>query len=540
VTLFDHLILVPVVLPMLAAIVLVLIEDRAPALKPYVATFATLGLVAAAIGLLLQTSGDAAPVARTYLLGDWPAPIAIVLVADRLSALMVLVTAILGLATFTFAQARWERAGVYFHVLFQFQLMGLCGAFLTGDLFNLFVFFEVMLAASYGLALHGSGVPRVRAGLHYVAVNLFASSLFLVGVSLIYGTTGTLNMADLATRIPLLAEANVGLFSAGAAVLGVAFLVKAGMWPMGFWLPTTYAAATPPVAALFAIMSKVGVYVVLRLTLMLFGPDAGAMAGFGATWLIVGGMATMGFGIVGVLAAQEMTRMAGYIVLISSGTLLALVGIGGEQVISGLLFYMVSSTFAVGAFFLLIELVGRGRAAGADILAITLEAFGDDEEDDMESEPEVGAAIPATVAWLGACFIGCTMLLAGMPPFSGFLAKFAIVDGIFGSRDSASIAVPGFDWAFIALLMLSGLAVLVAMIRYGVNTFWVSFDDEIPRVRVTEMVPVLLLLGMCLGLTLAAGPVVDFLGDTARSLDHPARLIDTILHAPRVAGGGTP
>ena len=179
-----------------------------------------------------------------YRLGDWPAPFGIVLVLDRLSALMVLLTSILALAAVVFSLARWHRAGTHFHALFQFLLMGLNGAFLTGDLFNLFVFFELLLAASYGLVLHGSGLARVKAGLHYIAVNLVASLLFLIGVSLIYGVTGTLNMADLAARIPTIAAENRGLLEAGAGVLGVAFLLKAGMWPLCFWLPTTYAAAS--------------------------------------------------------------------------------------------------------------------------------------------------------------------------------------------------------------------------------------------------------------------------------------------------------
>ena len=154
--------------------------------------------------------------------------------------------------------------------------MGLNGAFLTGDLFNLFVFFEVLLAASYGLALHGSGTARVRAGLHYVAINLAASLLFLVAVSVVYGISGTLNMADLARRMAGLAAEDRALLEAGLAVLGVAFLVKAAMWPLGFWLPATYAAASAPAAAILSILSKVGVYAVLRLWLLLFGGEAGA------------------------------------------------------------------------------------------------------------------------------------------------------------------------------------------------------------------------------------------------------------------------
>src|SRR5690606_30573346 len=138
----------------------------------------------------------------------------------------------------------------------------------TGDLFNLFVFFEVMLAASYGLLMHGSGSMRVKAGMHYIVVNLVGALCFLIGVSTIYGSVGTLNMADLALRIADLDPDRRMLLEAGAGVLGVAFLVKAGMWPLNFWLPAAYSAASAPVAGIFAIMSKVGIYVILRLSLL--------------------------------------------------------------------------------------------------------------------------------------------------------------------------------------------------------------------------------------------------------------------------------
>src|SRR5690606_10388334 len=200
-----------------------------------------------------------------YLLGNWPTSFGIVLVADSLAAIMLVLTATLACASLLFALASWHRVGSYFHPLFQFLLMGLNGAFLTGDLFNLFVFFEVLLAASYGLALYGSGRPRVSASLHYIVINLAASSLFLIGVSLIYGTAGTLSMAALSERIPLLDPAERRLFEIGAAILGVAFLVKAAAWPLGFWLPTLYAASAAPVAAVFAVLTKVGAYVILRL-----------------------------------------------------------------------------------------------------------------------------------------------------------------------------------------------------------------------------------------------------------------------------------
>ena len=306
--------------------------------------------------------------------------------------------------------------------------MGLNGAFLTGDLFNLFVFFEVMLAASYGMALHGSGTARVRAGLHYIVINLVASLLFLVGVSVVYGIAGTLNLADLAVRMRDVAAADRALLEAGLAVLGIAFLVKAAMWPLGFWLPGTYAAAGAPAAAILSMLSKVGIYAVLRVWLLLFGEGAGDSAGFGAAWIMAGGLLTIAFGSIAVLASQNVARLAGASVLVSSGTLLAAVGAEQVAVTGGALFYLANSVLAIGAFFLLIELVERNREVGADVLAVTREAFGTGEEDDeLEGRDEVGVPIPGAVAILGISFLACALLLAGLPPLSGFLAKFAIL-----------------------------------------------------------------------------------------------------------------
>lgn len=277
----DHLIIAPIVLPLIIGAALMLIDDRRRPLKATLSVATTVALLVLALALLQRASGlTTMPETASYALGNWPAPFGIVLVLDRLSAMMLLLTSILGLSALVFSLARWHRAGPNFHTLFLFLIMGLNGAFLTGDLFNLFVFFEVLLAASYGLVLHGMGAVRVKAGLHYIVVNLAASTLFLIGVSLIYGASGTLNMADLALRIPGMGDEDRMFLEAGAAILGVAFLVKAGMWPLSFWLPTAYAAACAPVAAIFAIMTKVGVYILLRLSLLLFGNGAGESGTF--------------------------------------------------------------------------------------------------------------------------------------------------------------------------------------------------------------------------------------------------------------------
>ena len=353
----QHLLVTPIILPMAVGAAMLFLGAPRRRLEAGLAIASALALVANAMTLLVMADGapDGA-LSQAYRLGNWPAEFAIVLVGDRLAALMLLLVSILGLVATVFSLSRWSKLGPYFFALLQFLFMGLNGAFLTGDLFNLFVFFEVLLAASYGLALHGSGPLRVRAGLHYIAINLAASLLFLLGVSLIYGVTGTLNMADLAMRVPLVADADRPLVATGAALLGIAFLVKAAVWPLCFWLPITYMAAAPPVAAVFAIMSKVGVYAVLRVGSLAFGAGAAHSAGLGGELLVAGGMATIAFGMFGVLASQGLGRLAGCSVLVSTGTLLAAAGLvllgGGAAMLAGALYYMVSSTLAISALFL--------------------------------------------------------------------------------------------------------------------------------------------------------------------------------------------
>lgn len=515
----QHLVVIPIVLPLVLGALMLLLNERRVVTKGIASIVATLALVAVSIALLKAAD---APVAQVYRLGDWPAPFGIVLVADRLAALMVLLASILGLCALTFSLARWHRAGPRFHSLFQFLLMGVNGAFLTGDLFNLFVFFEVFLAASYGLALHGSGTTRVRASLHYITINLSASLLILIGAALLYAVTGTLNMADLAARVPAIAEDDRVLMEAGAAVLGIAFLVKAGMWPLCFWLPASYSAASAPVAAVFAILTKVGVYSVLRMWLLLFGDDAGTSAGFGGDWLVIGGLATLAFGAVGVLASHELSRLASFSLLVTSGTLLAAIGAGQVAVTGAALYYLIASTLGVSAFFLLIELVERGRTPGAHVLAVTAEAF--DLEDEVAPGENVGVAIPATMALLGVSFVCCALVLAGLPPFPAFVGKFALLHALI-----APGVIPPTAWVLLVLLIVSGFAAVISVGRAGVQIFWGAEKRSVPRVRVVEMAPIALLLALCGVLTVQAGPAMRYLNDTAQALHAPRAYIDGVL-----------
>jgi len=523
----NHLVILPIILPLAVAAAMLLLDERRRTLKAGLSLLTLAGILATSIALLHGAATGDGHSPQVYALGNWAAPFGIVLVADRLSALMLVLSSTLGMGALLFALARWDGAGPRFHALFLLLLMGVNGAVLTGDLFNLFVFFEVMLAASYGLVLHGSGEERVRSGLHYIAINLGASMLFLIGVSLIYGTAGTLNMADLAGRIPRLADNVRPLFELGCGVLAVAFLIKASAWPLGFWLPRTYAAASAPVAALLAIMSKVGVYALVRLSLLLFGPAAGASAGFGDDWLLAAGLATIAFGTLGALAARELTRAVGYSIMISSGTVLAALGLGDGRALAGALFYMVGSTLAAGALYLLAEILARDDKEGAE--DSSEQVFSDEYQDPFDQETREDAiAIPLTVAVLGGAFLACTLTLAGLPPLAGFIGKLAVFIGALSSGGGD----PGLaGWSTVLLLTLSSLGVLICLARFGVAELWVPAEAPSPMVRPVEFAALAGLIGAVLLISLLGGMAMDFMDLTVAGLERPEVYVSAVLGA---------
>ncbi|MGC2855167.1 monovalent cation/H+ antiporter subunit D [Novispirillum sp. DQ9] len=553
----EHLVVAPIVLPLFMGALMLLYGDSQRRAKLVLSLVSSGALLVIALQLLGRAATDGAvgqPEIVLYRLGSWPPAMGIVLVLDRLSALMLVLTAVLAIPVLLYSAAGWHRQGQHYYSIFQFLLVGLNGAFLTGDLFNLFVFFEVLLAASYGLLLHGSGRLRVRAGLHYIAVNLAASLLFLVGVSLLYGLTGTLNMGNLAAQVAQLPGDDRALFHAAAATMGLAFLIKAGIWPLSFWLPTAYMASPAPVAAVFAIMTKVGLYVVLRLSILLFGPAAGPSTGFGSDILVAGGIATMTFGMVGVLGSQVLGRIAAHSVLITSGTLLAIIGFvlggGGTALLSGALYYLISSTLAVSALFLLIELMSREQSdAVAGMLALTAATYRssryagieEDAGDDGDGE-EAGPAIPGTLAILAACFAACGVLLAGLPPLSGFIGKLAMLSGVLQADGTGYHGFRPMLWGFAALLLLSGFATLIALTRIGIQAYWLEATEG-PRVLLLEIVPVLVLLGLAAGLAIMAEDVLLYTEATARALRHSALWIEGVIqmpHLPRIVPGELP
>lgn len=525
----DQLILLPVLLPLILAAGLVMFPGNQQ-LKFVLNLVGTLALLILAAVLYVLTDQQAWPNGvGVYLAANWAAPFGITLVVDRLAAVMLLLTAVIATAALVFSLRRWNRAGVHFHSLFQFLLVGINGSFLTGDLFNLFVFFEIMLAASYGLLLLGLQARRVRASMQYVVINLVASSFFLIGIALIYAASGTLNMADLAMRAAALDDGQRLLLETGAAVLAIAFLAKSAIWPLGFWLPTTYAAAAPPVAAMLVLMTKVGIYIILRLWLLVFAAQPEIWTALSGMPLIIGGLLTIAFGTFGLLGSQEPGRMAGFCAIISSGTLLAVVGYGGQQVIGAALLYLVSSTLAVATLMLLLELVARIRNPGAEMLALTMEAFDIDETEDDSA----GVAIPAAIAFLGLSFMACALIIAGLPPLSGFVAKFAIFHAMLNPAGAPSFEPVAL--VIMAIIIISGMAAIISLMRFGVRVFWSNPEAQAPHLHPSEALPTSGLLLCCIILSIAAGPASDYLERASAALHQPQHYIERVLTTEPVA-----
>jgi len=498
-------IIVPVVLPAFTACFLVAALRFQLRWQRAVSIVSTAMLFGVAIGLyVLAAAGEPRP----YLLGNWPAPFGIVLVLDRLSALMVLLTSGLALLVVLYASAGWDEKGRHFHALFHFQLLGINGAFLTGDVFNLFVFFEVLLIASYGLMLHGGGPGRLKAGFQYVAINLVASTVFLFAVGLIYAVTGTLNMADLAVKVGQVQAGDVALLRTGALLLFGVFAVKAALVPLHWWLPMAYAAAPAPSAALFAVMTKVGAYSILRVYTLIFGAEAGPLADAAAPILLPAALVTLAVGTIGVLASRTLIELACYSVVTSMGTLLIAVGVFDALSISAALYYLLHSTLVAAVLFLLVDLVAerRGRFLGRLI-----------------PSPPFGHAL-----LLGGLFFLTALAMVGLPPLSGFLGKLLILDATRDSPQSAAIW-----WAILG----TSLLLTVGFARAGSVVFWKQGNGRIagPRTGGTRVLPisvVLVLLALTAVLSIAAGPIMHEMNLTAEQLLDPARYVRAVL------GGG--
>jgi multicomponent K+:H+ antiporter subunit D len=509
----NHAPIVPIALPALTA-ALMLLDRRRPAQR-LLAWVSTLLLTACAAWMVTLASDGWRGV---YLLGNWAAPWGIVLVADRLSSLMVLLSSLLGLIALAASHAREDTRGIHFLPLLQVQLMGLNGAFLTGDLFNLFVFFEVMLIASYGLLLQGDGAARVAAGLRFVALNLVGSALFLLGASLLYGVTGTLNMADLAGRVATLEGMEAVLARSAGALLLTVFCLKAAILPLGFWLPSTYVCASPPVAMVFAIMTKVGVYAVLRLFTLVFGADAGASADVAFAWLAPVAAAGAFLAMAGSLGSTDLRRMAALLVVASAGFLMTGVGLADERTIAAAVFYLPHSTLAAAALFGVSWLIEDSRGTAGCRM--------------------VEGPLPARASLLGGLFFISAVAISGLPPFGGFIAKAMMLVAMLPheQRHAPGPLLLAFLWA---TLLLGSLLSLIALARAGSRLFWSARhqdtieDEEAPLAR-GSVAAVLMALAGVAAVTLGAGPLQRYAQATAEDLLAPASLISEVMQARQV------
>jgi multicomponent K+:H+ antiporter subunit D len=496
-------VILPVLIPFMFGIALILVRRDALRAQRTLALVGTTLTLFASVVLLMDASAGAA---RVYRLGDWPAPFGIVLVLDRLSALMVLLTAVIALFSLLHAVQGQDAEGPLYHPVLQLQLVGLNGAFLTGDLFNLFVFFEILLIASYCLLVHGATDARLRAGLHYVLLNLVGSALFLIAVGTLYGVTGTLNMADMAQRVAALGPADAALVRAAALLLLIVFALKAALVPLYFWLPNAYAAATASVAALFAVMTKVGVYSIVRVYTLIFGPSAGVAADVAVPWLLPAALVTLALGMIGALASRELRRMQGYLLIGSVGIMLAALSLFDARSIAAGLYYLVHSTVISAAMFLLTDLIARQRGGMDDLLV-------------------EGPAVRQG-AVLGLLFFTGAIAIAGLPPLSGFLGKALILE--------AAAGLPAMPWIW-AVVLGSGLLALLALSRAGIVLFWDTHERETaPKVELYgawHFAPTVGLFAVVLLITVFAGPLAQYTHDAATQLLTPDAYVRAVLGA---------
>ena len=484
----HHLPILPIVLPLLGAALALVGGEKSITLQRATAWGVMLLLLLLAAVAINSTAAGAQSV---YLIGNWQAPFGIALLLDKLSAIMLALTAIVAAVSLYAAQRAQLDSGTYFTPLFMLQLMGLNGAFLTADLFNLFVFFEVLLAASYGLLLQQTNSVRTNTATHYVVINLIGSALFLIAVSLLYGVTGTLNMADLSQKIAMVAPASRGLVMAAGFMLVTVFAIKAALLPLNFWLTGTYGSAIVPVAALFALMTKVGVIAIYRTLILIFPQDSYAHAPMVQTLIVIAPL-TMLVAAMGAIAARELKVLIGWSVVASAAMLVAALAIGGSLALSGALFYLIGSTLAAALLFLLAARIDETRAP---VTAQTSSDWGS----------------------VGALFFIAAAVAAGLPPFSGFIGKAVVLAG--------ATEHPWRGWIFAAVLM-TGLFFIIAFARMGSRLLW-KRDASISAEGFA--LPASVLAGLLIALSIFAAPVQRYTDTAANELRQHAMLRSNVL-----------
>jgi multicomponent Na+:H+ antiporter subunit D len=505
------LIVLPILIPLIAGVASLLFwgSERA---QRWLAVGGTAALLAAAVALLVGvwTQGIHAVQA-----GNWGAPFGISLVADHLSAVMVLVTAVLALATAVYSLGEIGRAhGAFgYHALFHILLVGVNGAFLTGDLFNLYVWFEVLLIASFVLLVLGNRREQIRAAVPYVVISLVSSLCFLSAAGLLYGMTGTLNLAELSV---LLAQTDSpGLVTTLAALFLVAFGIKAAMFPLFFWLPDAYPAAPVAVSAFFGgVLTKVGVYALLRVFTLLFTQDVA----YTHTVILVLAGITMVTGVLGAVAQTEFRRLLSFHIVSQIGYLVMGLALFTPLALLGAVFFMVHVILAKSALFLVSGVAHRLQGS------FDLERLG---------------GLYRTSPWLAAMFLIPALSLAGLPPFSGFWGKLILI--------RAGFEVEQYLIAGVALGV--GLLTLFSMTKIWLQAFWkpapaagggamggaggigLPTGGGAPDMRalLPLMAPVALLALLVLGIGLWAEPLVAVAARASEEMLNPTLYVNAVL-----------
>ncbi|MBE0483146.1 MAG: monovalent cation/H+ antiporter subunit D [Bacterioplanes sp.] len=476
-----HLPILPLLIPLLSGILLLLPPFNQHDQRSRWFAIVSSAMMVVVSAYLLWTVDQSG--ALVYALGGWQPPFGIMLVADRMAVLLVLLTSVLLFCVLLYGSAGEDKKGRFFQSLVMFQVLGIQGAFLTGDIFNLFVFFEVLLIASYALLIHGGGKAKTLANLHYVSLNLVGSALFLFALGMIYGTFGTLNMADMQTKAAFISADDVVLAKSGALLLLVVFGLKSAMLPLHFWLPRAYAAAPAPIAALFAIMTKVGLYSLWRVHGAIFGEHAGDLALVAHDWLWPLAWLTLVVGIVATLASQTLRMLSANLVLVSVGGLLLMVALNTPLATAAGLYYVLHSTLASAALFLLAGMVVEQRGKAEDRFV-----------------PSRPVAQPVLLSGL---FFVIALAMIGMPPLSGFIGKTAMLQAALQGNMAHWIWPP---------LLLASLAALVMLSRAGSTLFWRSKGDRPSSLKAhpLQVLSVTLLL-LCLPLlVIFAGPIMAY------------------------------
>lgn len=498
----SWLLALPIILPFLTAILAFLLRNSG-AMARWVSIAGCAALLAASI-LLMTAVWEHGVVAAQ--MGNWPAPFGITLVADLLSAVMVVITAIIGLAVAIYALADIDRhrESLGYHALFHILLAGVCGAFVTGDLFNLYVWFEVMLIASFGLLVLGGDKAQIDGGIKYVALNLVSTVTFLAGIGMLYGLTGTLNMADLHTAVQQVE--NKGVLTVVAVLFIFAFGIKAAVFPLFFWLPASY--HTPPVAisAVFAgLLTKVGVYALMRMFTLVFTHDTAYTHGL---LLVIAGL-TMVTGVLGAAAQNDIRKILSFHIVSQIGYMVMGLALYTKLALAGAVFYLVHHIIVKANLFLIGGVVKR-LTGSFDLAAI--------------------GGLYKSAPLLAILFLIPAFSLAGFPPLSGFWAKFLLI--------KASLDIGAYIIAATALAV--GLLTIYSMTKIWTEAFWKPHPGGIEpspalldgRTRAMLLLPIATLAAMTIAIGFFPDAFVAYAERSAAQLLTPNDYVRAVTGRP--------